>query len=202
MRTITTPVRTAGRASNRRSAHPESRSVKPQSDAVQTAVRLYTERSGENGSPTRRKPQLSQRRTARMAQRPKRSSSTGRVRFWHMSGTERRGTKRMKGLEPSTFCMASRADGGDARSLTTTNASIHAGFRAWPGSEPAWPRTNRSCQLMSTGDDLCDSEHPVTCKGRTRQTAGPPLCRRVLGALQVRREDLAAAALEIGMWPV
>ena len=84
MRTITTPVRPAGRASNRRSAHPGSRSVKQQSDAVQTAVRLYTERSGENGSPTRRKPQLSQRRTARMAQRPKRSSSTGRARFWHM----------------------------------------------------------------------------------------------------------------------
>jgi hypothetical protein len=29
-------------------------------------------------------------------------------RLWHESGTERGKPKRMKGLEPSTFCMASR----------------------------------------------------------------------------------------------
>jgi hypothetical protein len=39
----------------------------------------------------------------------------------------------MKGLEPSTFCMASRAEDDDARRRPTTNAVNHAGlsqFRA------------------------------------------------------------------------
>ena len=53
----------------------------------------------------------------------------------------------------------------------------------------------------TTGDDLAPSSIPFTCKG------GPARCRSApaiaaLGALQVRHEDLAAAALEVGMWPV
>jgi hypothetical protein len=46
------------------------------------------------------------------------------------------------------------------------------------------------------------SSIPFTCKGRTRQSAGPPPAVAALRALQVRHEDLAPAALEVGMWPV
>jgi energy-coupling factor transporter ATP-binding protein EcfA2 len=42
----------------------------------------------------------------------------------------------------------------------------------------------------------------VKWKGRTRQSVGPPPVVAALRALQVRHEDLAAAALEVGMWPV
>jgi hypothetical protein len=44
-----------------------------------------------------------------------------------------------------------------------------------------------------------------TCKGRTRQTAGPPPAIAALRVLQVRPEDVAEdaeAAQEIGMWPM
>jgi hypothetical protein len=41
-----------------------------------------------------------------------------------------------------------------------------------------------------------------TCRGRTHQSADPPPAIAALRALQVRPEDLAAAGLEIGMWPI
>jgi hypothetical protein len=42
----------------------------------------------------------------------------------------------------------------------------------------------------------------VKCKGRTRQSAGPPPAIAALRALQVRHEDVAeeAGVQEIGMW--
>lgn len=48
--------------------------------------------------------------------------------------------KRMNGLEPSTFCMASRADGQDARQRIATIGINHAGFRRLRPARPAWFR--------------------------------------------------------------
>jgi hypothetical protein len=46
--------------------------------------------------------------------------------------------ERMKGLEPSTFCMASRAEGHDPRRPTTTNGSTHAGLRSSRAALSTW----------------------------------------------------------------
>jgi hypothetical protein len=63
------PVRTAVRASNQRSAHRESHSVKRRSGAVQTAGRPYGEKSGANGRSTRPKPHQSKLGKTRAARR-------------------------------------------------------------------------------------------------------------------------------------
>ena len=46
----------------------------------------------------------------------------------------------MKGLEPSTFCMASRAGTRNARQRTTTNACNHARFSGLAAVESLWLR--------------------------------------------------------------
>jgi hypothetical protein len=46
----------------------------------------------------------------------------------------------MKGLEPSTFCMASRAESQDGRRRAATIAVNHAGLQGFSTSEPAWLR--------------------------------------------------------------
>ena len=44
----------------------------------------------------------------------------------------------MKGLEPSTFCMAKRPGVHDERQPSTTNARNHAGLRRYRRSLTAW----------------------------------------------------------------
>ena len=63
-------------------------------------------------------------------------------------------------------------------------------------------RANAVPRVLAVAPIHFNAWKAVKCKGRTRQSAGPPPAIAALRALQVRPEDLAAAGLEIGMWPM